>query len=57
LIDLDVVMGVLDGGDTKAAAHELGYQPLDQRCFPRVLPAGNAEHGASCHGAIRSAWA
>ena len=62
LVDIDVVMGMLDGGDPPAAPHELGDQPLDQGRLAGILPAGDAEHPSMrsrrlAHEAIRSVCA
>ena len=61
-IDVDVVMGMLDGGDTPASPHEFRDQPLDERGLAGILPAGDAEDATTVHATIhdamiRSAWA
>ena len=44
LVEVDLVMGVLDGGDPVALGGQVGDQPLDQRGLAVVLPADHAEH-------------
>ena len=56
-VDVDVVMGMLDGRHPPAAAHELGHQTLRQRRLAGVLPAGDPEDARRAHAMIRSAWA
>src|SRR5690606_25093744 len=45
VVDVEGVMGVLDGGDPVAAAGQLGDQPLDQRGLAGVLPARHPKDG------------
>lgn len=57
LVDVDIVVSMLDGGDAPAAPHKLGDQPLGQGGLAGILPAGDAEHALLHHATIRSAWA
>ena len=49
LVDVEAVVGVLDGGDGEAAGGEVGDEALDEHGLAGVLPAGHAvePHGAA----------
>jgi hypothetical protein len=57
LVDVDVMVGMLDGRHAPAAAHELRHQAFRQCRLAGVLPSGDAEDTLTCHSVIRSAWA
>ena len=43
LVDIEIMMGVLDGGDAVAARRQLGDDTDRKAGLARVLPAGDAE--------------
>src|SRR5690606_1644576 len=49
LVDVEVVMGVLDGGDAVAARDELAHQAHGKARLAGILPPGDAEDLRSCH--------
>ncbi|WP_407052087.1 hypothetical protein [Methyloraptor flagellatus] len=54
LVDIDVVVGVLDGRDPPAAAGQFGDQTLDQCGLAGVLPADDTEQAVLRRHAERS---
>ena len=54
LVDLERMVGMLDGRDLQAAPRQLRDQPRDQCRLAGLLPAGDADHGyagsACLHG-------
>ena len=48
-VDVEIVMGVLEGRHAEAAPLELGDEPHDQRRLSRAAPAGEADHA---HGSF-----
>jgi hypothetical protein len=43
LVDLEIVMGMLDGRNLEAAPAKLANEPLNKRGFAGFLPAGDAD--------------
>ncbi|MOA29879.1 hypothetical protein D3C78_1509220 [compost metagenome] len=54
LVDVEIMMGVLDGGDAVAARRQFGDDTHRKACFARVLPAGNAKDLLYRHGSMLS---